>query len=57
MTNVIVADVAMSDDAATVRSKGLAVMPDGSADSVGYQDEVVRTPDGWRISWRKVIRS
>ncbi|UYM05937.1 nuclear transport factor 2 family protein [Solicola gregarius] len=56
VTNVIVTDLPGSDDSATVRSKGLSVMPDGSAGTVGYEDEVVRTSDGWRISRRTVVR-
>lgn len=57
VTNVIVTDEPTSADAATVRSKGLAVMPDGHASTVTYEDEVVRTRNGWRISRRKVVRA
>ncbi|MGP3989782.1 hypothetical protein [Streptomyces sp. 3N207] len=40
--------------AGVVRSKGLGIMADGSSGSVSYDDVVVRTSDGWRISCRKV---
>ncbi|HMG45722.1 MAG TPA: nuclear transport factor 2 family protein [Acidimicrobiales bacterium] len=55
VTNVIVTAGADDDGSATVRSKGLAVMPDGTTGTVTYADEVVRTPAGWRISLRTVI--
>jgi 3-phenylpropionate/cinnamic acid dioxygenase small subunit len=42
-------------DTATVRSKGLAVMADGIAGTVTYDDVVVRTHAGWRIARRTVI--
>lgn len=57
ITNVMVTEDPSADDVARVRSKGLAVMPDGRADTVGYEDEVVRTPAGWRIRTRKVVRA
>jgi hypothetical protein len=57
VTNVIVSADQSSADRATVRSKGLAVMPDGRADTVTYHDDVVRTPSGWRIERRKVVRA
>jgi hypothetical protein len=56
VTNVIVTADASSADRATVRSKGLAVMPDGRADTVTYHDVVTRTASGWRIELRKVVR-
>jgi SnoaL-like protein len=43
------------DDTATVRSKGLSVMADGTAGTVTYHDVVVRTEAGWRIARRKVV--
>lgn len=52
VTNVVV--TALADGRAEVRSKGLGVRADGSCGSVSYDDTVVRTPDGWRISRRKV---
>jgi hypothetical protein len=53
VTNVIVTE--QPDGAVTVRSKGLSVMADGAAGTVIYEDVVVRTADGWRISHRKVV--
>nr|WP_206323029.1 nuclear transport factor 2 family protein [Streptomyces sp. HNM0575] len=52
VTNVVVTGAA--DGQVRVRSKGLGVKADGSCGSVSYDDTVVRTPDGWRISHRKV---
>jgi SnoaL-like protein len=56
-TNVIVGPggEATGDDRATVRSKGLAVMADGTAGTVTYDDVVVRTDAGWRIARRTVV--
>lgn len=56
VTNVVVTEDPSSADRATVRSKGLAVMPDGRADTVTYHDVVVRTDAGWRIDLRKIVR-
>jgi hypothetical protein len=53
VTNVI---IVASSDAVRVRSKGLAVMASGKAGTLIYDDVVVKTPAGWRISARKVIR-
>ena len=36
------------------RSKGIGVYADGTAGSVTYEDEIVRTDDGWRIDARTV---
>lgn len=55
VTNVIVIPDAERDDRATVRSKGLAVMADGGSGTVVYEDEVVRTAQGWRIARRTVV--
>lgn len=57
VTNVIVEDDGHEETGGVVRvrSKGLAVMADGRAGTVVYEDRVVRTPDGWRIAHRKVI--
>lgn len=52
VTNVVV--TASADGRAQVRSKGLGIKADGSCGSVTYDDTVVRTADGWRISHRKV---
>jgi hypothetical protein len=55
VTNVIVTADPDLDDRASVRSKGLSVMADGRAGTVVYEDEVVRTTNGWRISARTVV--
>ncbi|MEV5968128.1 nuclear transport factor 2 family protein [Kribbella sp. NPDC051952] len=41
-------------DGARAWSKGLAVKQDGSAASFTYEDQLVRTTQGWRIKKRKV---
>jgi hypothetical protein len=50
VTNVVLE--AVDDDHIAAWSKGLGVRTDGTVGSVVYQDIVVRTPDGWRISHR-----
>lgn len=57
VTNVVVTADAELDGRAFVRSKGLSVMADGRAGTVVYEDQVVRTADGWRISARVVVPS
>lgn len=57
VTNMVVTADPESDDRARVRSKGLAVMADGRAGTVIYEDDVVRTASGWRISARVVVPS
>ncbi|MGW1536574.1 nuclear transport factor 2 family protein [Streptomyces aureus] len=52
VTNVVV--TAAEEGRVLVRSKGLGITADGSCGSVTYDDTVVRTPRGWRISHRKV---
>ncbi|WP_229379318.1 nuclear transport factor 2 family protein [Streptomyces sp. VRA16 Mangrove soil] len=52
VTNVVV--TASTDGQVQVRSKGLGIKADGSCGSVSYDDTVVRTSDGWRISHRKL---
>jgi len=42
-------------DLATVRSKGIGVLTDGTSGTVVYEDLVRRTPAGWRIARRTVI--
>ncbi|MEV4263421.1 nuclear transport factor 2 family protein [Kribbella sp. NPDC049584] len=54
VTNVVLTEVG-PDEVASL-SKGIGVMADGSCGSATYEDTVVRTPAGWRISRRKVIR-
>lgn len=52
VTNVVVTE--SPDGTARVRSKGLGINADGSCGSVSYDDTVVRTADGWRISHRRL---
>ncbi|WP_328903182.1 MULTISPECIES: nuclear transport factor 2 family protein [unclassified Streptomyces] len=52
VTNVVV--TAWAEGRVQVRSKGLGVKADGSCGSVTYDDTVVPTADGWRISCRRV---
>jgi len=42
------------DGSVRARSKGIGVYADGTAGSVTYEDEIVRTDDGWRIDARTV---
>ena len=56
VTNVLVTPHASDSDTASVRSKGLSVMANGAAGTVVYEDTVVRTPAGWRIARRRVMR-
>ncbi|MFD3497504.1 nuclear transport factor 2 family protein [Streptomyces sp. NPDC058678] len=53
VTNVVIEEAA--EDRVRVRSKGLAVMADGSCGSVTYEDTVVRVAEGWRICRRRVV--
>lgn len=53
VTNIVVSPT--TPDAAETRSKGLAVNLDGTTASVTYEDTVVRTPSGWRITHRRVL--
>jgi ketosteroid isomerase-like protein len=52
VTNIVITPV--DDRSARVRSKGIGIRADGTAGSVAYDDIVVRQPDGWRISYRRV---
>ncbi|GHJ40402.1 nuclear transport factor 2 family protein [Streptomyces sp. TS71-3] len=54
VTNVVVGDRADGAGCVRVRSKGLGITAEGVCGSVSYEDVVVRTPDGWRIRYRKV---
>lgn len=53
VTNVVVVEIGPAR--ARARSKGLAVMSDGTAGSVVYDDELLRTENGWRIAVRRVL--
>lgn len=51
VTNIIIGE---DHDGARAWSKGLTVDQDGSVASFSYEDQFVRTGQGWRISRRKV---
>jgi hypothetical protein len=53
VTNVVVQELA--PDAARVVSKGLGVTTEGRVGSVVYEDDAVRTDQGWRIR-RRLVR-
>ena len=52
VTNVVLTEQA--DGSVRARSKGIGIYADGTAGSVTYEDEIVRTDDGWRIDARTV---
>ena len=52
VTNVVLTE--QPDGSVRARSKGIGVYADGTAGSVTYEDEIVRTGDGWRIDARTV---
>ncbi|MFJ9178853.1 nuclear transport factor 2 family protein [Streptomyces sp. NPDC102360] len=52
VTNIVV--TVQADGRVQVRSKGLGVKTDGSCGSVSYDDTVVRTAHGWRVSHRRL---
>ncbi|WP_225730306.1 MULTISPECIES: nuclear transport factor 2 family protein [unclassified Nocardia] len=54
VTNIVVREDA--DGTVRVRSKGIGINADGSCGSAVYDDIVIRTPDGWRISHRTIRR-
>jgi hypothetical protein len=53
VTNALI--TAAEVDRATVRSKGIGVLADGTSGTVIYEDVVRATPAGWRIARRTVI--
>ncbi|KPI20955.1 hypothetical protein OK074_7494 [Actinobacteria bacterium OK074] len=53
ITNVVLADRA--EDRVHALSKGIGIKADGTSGSVTYDDTVVRTEHGWRISHRRVL--
>lgn len=55
VTNVTVTADPSRPDFAHVRSKGLSVMSDWRTGTVVYEDDVVFTDHGWRISSRVVV--
>jgi len=53
VTNIVIAG--QEGDSVLARSKGLAVMADGTSGSVVYEDTLRRETDGWRICHRKIL--
>lgn len=53
VTNIIVSESA--DGRVHARSKGIGINADGTSGSVTYEDTVVRSDRGWRISYRRVV--
>ena len=53
ITNIVLTQV--GPDEVHARSKGIAIMRDGNAGSATYEDVVLRTGQGWRISNRRII--
>lgn len=52
VTNIVITDE--TDDEATVRSRGLMLMRDGSTNAVTQVDTLIRQQNGWRISRRMI---
>lgn len=52
VTNVVISET--QDGAVHARSKGLGVNADGTVGSVTYDDRLINTATGWRISHRVV---
>lgn len=52
VTNIVLTEV--GPDKVTARSKAIGIAAAGSCASLVYEDVVVRTPDGWLISRRRV---
>jgi hypothetical protein len=54
MTNIYVDEV---DGATIMHFRLVGMLPDGRMWSVRYRDEVVKTPDGWRVAHRVVTET
>jgi SnoaL-like domain len=52
VTNVITTE--HPDGTIHARSKGLSVMPNGTTGTVTYEDTLLHTEAGWRITHRKI---
>ncbi|MEO3756260.1 nuclear transport factor 2 family protein [Streptomyces sp. B6B3] len=52
VTNLVLTEVGA--DRVRARSKGIGINADGTCGSVTYDDDIVRTRDGWRIAYRRV---
>jgi hypothetical protein len=53
VTNIVLAE--QPDGSIRARSKAIGVYADGTAGTVTYDDTIVRTAEGWRISTRTVV--
>ncbi|HEY4018540.1 MAG TPA: nuclear transport factor 2 family protein [Pseudonocardiaceae bacterium] len=53
VTNIVLRPI--GPDEVHARSKAIAIIGDGRAGSATYEDVVVRTAEGWRISHRRII--
>lgn len=53
VTNIVLTEA--GEGRVHARSKGIAINADGTSGSVTYQDTLVLTRQGWRISYRKVV--
>lgn len=54
MTNIYVDEVG---EATIMHFRLVGMLPDGRMWSVRYRDEVVKTPDGWRVAHRVVTET
>ena len=52
-TNIVLRPI--GPDEVHARSKAIAIRANGRAGSATYEDVVVRTEDGWRISRRRIV--
>lgn len=55
VSNIIIDDRAHAHRTVAVRSKGIAVMADGTTGTCTYDDTVAYTDAGWRITRRRVL--
>lgn len=53
VTNLVLTRV--EDDVVHARCKGIGVTTDGKVGTVTYEDTLLRSPDGWRITHRRVL--
>jgi hypothetical protein len=53
VTNTVLAELA--DSQVHARSKGIGINADGTCASVTYEDTIVHSDRGWRISHRKIL--
>ena len=52
ITNIVLSPI--GPDEVHARAKGIAVMGNGHAGSATYDDVIIRTAEGWRISKRRI---